>query len=103
MSGKPLDAPPVAAADSQSYELLRLWMAGDGTQEIVVRTVAELEPGHWGILLVDAAKHIALAHAHGGRGNATENFLQIIAAVIGEIQGPPDAGDSSAGGGMLVS
>jgi hypothetical protein len=95
MPGKPLDAPPVAASDAQSYELLRLWMAGDGTQEITVRTVNELEPGHWGILLVDAAKHIALAHAHGGRGDATQNYLEIIAAVIGEIQGPSEGDEDS--------
>jgi hypothetical protein len=103
MSGNPLDAPPVAKTDAQSYELMRLWMASDGTQQITVRTVADLEPGHWGILLVDAAKHIALAHAHGGRGNAAENYLEIIAAVIGELQGPGDETAGGGGGGQLVS
>ena len=100
MSGKPLEAPPVANTDAQSYELLRLWMASDGTQQITVRTVDDLEPGHWGILLVDAAKHIALAHAHGGRGSPAENYLEIIAAVIGELQGP---GNEEGSGGQLVS
>lgn len=55
---------PPAAADPQSVEILRVWDTPDGVQ--VTLNPRWDDPGGWGLLLVDIARHAANAYARQG-------------------------------------
>jgi hypothetical protein len=60
-----LDPPPIAEERDDSIEVLRVWAApGEGTQ-VALRTVWE-DPGAFGLLLVDIARHAANAYEAEG-------------------------------------
>src|SRR5437763_5506725 len=60
-----LEQPPIAQADSRAIEVLSVWAAPDGPQQFALRTNWN-DPGVWGLLLVDAARHVAKAYANEG-------------------------------------
>ena len=60
-----LEAPPIAQSETDAVEVLRVWAAAEGPQQVVLRTKWE-DPGAWGLLLVDVARHVALAYAAEG-------------------------------------
>ena len=68
-----LPIPPSALSDPQSQELLRAWRADDGLHVCLNIGVWDhlgegQEPRAWGIVLADAARHVADALAkHEGR------------------------------------
>lgn len=45
----------------QSSELLRVWTVSDGGNTFVLRPDILSDPAEWGLILVDVAKHAALA------------------------------------------
>lgn len=59
-----LDPPPLAKEDS-SFEVLRVWELPDGPQQLTLQTTWE-NPGAWGLLLVDIARHAAKAYEREG-------------------------------------
>ncbi|NIP60904.1 MAG: DUF5076 domain-containing protein [Gemmatimonadetes bacterium] len=60
-----LDAPPLAHDEPHAAEVLRIWSAPDGVQQLSLRTTWS-DPGAWGLLLVDIARHAARAYARHG-------------------------------------
>ena len=61
-----LDAPRLAAANPRSVEILRVWAAPDGPQDLTLRTNWS-DPAAWGLLLVDIAQHVSRAYAANGQ------------------------------------
>ncbi len=60
-----LKPPPVSAAHPDAVEVLRVWAVPDGPQQVTVKTEWN-DPGAWGLLLVDVARHAAQAYARNG-------------------------------------
>lgn len=61
---KELAIPPAAVAN-KCRELLRVW-AGDGNVHVALAAEVWEDPGAWGILLVDLARHVANAYEQRG-------------------------------------
>ena len=59
---KELDPPPLASADAAAEEVLRVWTSPTRPYQLTLHTHWD-DPGAWGILLVDVAKHAAQAYA----------------------------------------
>ncbi|HLW64441.1 MAG TPA: DUF5076 domain-containing protein [Gemmataceae bacterium] len=57
-----LPIPSAAEADAKGLELARIW-AAQRRQYVTIRTNVWKDPGAWGIMLVDFAKHVADAYA----------------------------------------
>jgi hypothetical protein len=95
MAARELIVPPPAASDPQSYEMLRLWMAGDGSQSLTIHADPGLDPAAWGIVLIDVARHAAHAYAQRGVGTVADNYARILAGLIAELQGPSGGPDTS--------
>lgn len=71
MSGKrELEKPPIADGDARAIEVLRVWAAPDSPQQLTLRTTWK-DPGAWGLLLVDIARHAANAYAKDGQDRIT--------------------------------
>jgi len=61
-----LDPPPIASQNLKSIEILRVWAAPGSPQQLTLRA-AWKDPGAWGLLLVDVARHAANAYAAEGK------------------------------------
>jgi hypothetical protein len=57
-----LSIPPDAAADERAVEIVRVWAAGDKHRFVLCTEVWD-DPGAWGLMLVDLARHAAKAYA----------------------------------------
>jgi len=55
-----LEPPPIANTNSQEVEVLRVWAAPGQPQQLTLRTTWK-DPGAWGLLLADIARHAANA------------------------------------------
>ena len=60
-----LEPPPVAQANADAVEVLRVWALPGNPQELTLRTTWK-DAGAWGLLLVDVARHAAQAYANEG-------------------------------------
>ena len=82
---KELPIPPVG---ERCRELVRVW-AGDGSVHVSLSPDVWDDPGPWGILLADLARH--LANAYAARGVAEEKTLaRIKSAFDAEWSTPTD-------------
>lgn len=61
-----LDPPPFAARNSEAVEVLRVWAAPGSPQQLTMRTCWK-DPGAWGLLLADVARHAAKAYQREGK------------------------------------
>ena len=61
-----LEPPRLATANPRSVEVLRVWAAADGAQDLTLRTNWK-DPAAWGLLLVDIAHHASRAYAATGQ------------------------------------
>jgi hypothetical protein len=61
-----LPIPGAAIGEEDACEVLRLW-ATRGKPRISIDTECCDDPGAWGIVLVDIARHIAVAHELSGK------------------------------------
>lgn len=61
-----LDVPPLANKNSAAVEVLRVWAAPGSPQQLTLRTTWS-DPGAWGLLIVDVARHAANAYKAEGR------------------------------------
>jgi hypothetical protein len=59
-----LDPPPIATQPN-AVEVLRVWARPQSPQQLTLRTCWK-DPGAWGLLLVDVARHAAQAYAREG-------------------------------------
>jgi len=62
-----LAVPASAVADPKGVEIARIWAAG-GKQVVTLRADIWKDPGAWGIMLVDLAKHVSNAYEQLGKG-----------------------------------
>jgi hypothetical protein len=85
-----LDVPPVARADPKALEVARVWVA-QGGQHVALRPDAWNDPGAWGILLVDLAKHVANAHYEASGRPPADTLRRIRAAFDAEWSNATDA------------
>ena len=70
MSGKRkhvnnLNTPPLSTTNPEAIEILRVWTAPGTLQQLTLRTFWK-DPGAWGLLLVDIARHASLAYQREG-------------------------------------
>ena len=63
---KELSPPPIAEDIPTAVEVLRVWAAPGNPQQLTLRTTWK-DPGAWGLLLVDVARHVAQAYESEGR------------------------------------
>jgi len=83
MEKGPLLIPPVAQHDHDAFEVARVWVA-QGEMHVAMRPDVWEDPGAWGILLVDLAKHIANAHYEQWGRKPPETLQRIRAAFDAE-------------------
>ena len=79
-------SPPQIAEATGAVEVLRVWCAPGEPQQLVLRTTWK-DPGAWGLLLVDAARHAAKAYAAEGMSEA-EALNRILQLFRAEIESP---------------
>lgn len=60
-----LEPPPLARSSSEAIEILRVWAAPGAPQQLALRTCWR-DPGAWGLMLVDVARHAAAAYEREG-------------------------------------
>lgn len=58
--------PPPTANNSEAVEVLRVWAAPGSPQQLTLRTRWK-DPGAWGLLLADVARHAAQAYQREGQ------------------------------------
>ena len=63
--GEELDPPPAATQRPDAIEILRVWAVPDEAQQLTLRPTWS-DPGAWGLMLVDVARHAAQAYAREG-------------------------------------
>ena len=80
-SNNELAKPPIAKEEG-AHEVLRVWSGQDLPQQYVVETIWD-DPGAWGLLLVDVARHVAKAYegSHGiNESDALDRIKQLLDA-----------------------
>ena len=82
-----LKEPPNAKRPG-AQEVLRVWAAPGQPQQLVLQ-VTWKEPGAWGLLLADIARHAAKAYASEGLSEA-ETFARIWQFAQAELSSPTD-------------
>ena len=87
-----LPIPPAAERDPDSWELLRAWVAEKGLHCSLKIGVYEsegiAEEKAWGIILADAAKHVADALSSQGLRSRNAALSAIRLAFENELDGP---------------
>ena len=87
-----LQPPPEAVQADDAHELLRAWIVGNGLQ--VSLQPGFDDPGTWGLLLVDIARHVCRAYAAEGQFDEAEAMERIRAMWMAEISSPTDMGET---------
>lgn len=83
-----LPIPSVALSAERSAEMLRVWIV-DGDQVVTLSPHLWSDPGSWGLMLVDIARHVAEAYKAQGRDPATV-LAKICEAMDAEWTNPTD-------------
>ena len=80
--------PPANAKNPSAVEVLRVWAEPGAAQQLVLQTTWK-DPGAWGLLLADVARHAAKAYAAEGLSEpqALDRMFQLFCA---EISTPTD-------------
>ena len=84
-----LVVPPEAHSDSNAAEVLRAWVV-HGDLHCSLKPTIWPEPGHWGILLADVARHVAAAFQQHSGLSPIESLARIRAAFDAELDDPTD-------------
>ena len=85
-----LAIPPAALTADDAFEVLRAWIAGDGLQ--VCMRMAFEDPGVWGQMLADIARHAARMYVREGGLTEAEAIDQIVEIWNAEMGDPTDPG-----------
>ena len=80
--------PPEAEVDANAGEVLRAWVSKGALYCSLKPTVWE-DPGSWGILLADVARHVASALQESGK-NPLDTLERIRRAFQVEMETPTD-------------
>ena len=80
--------PPPLASEPGAIEVLRVWAKPDSPQQLSLQTTWA-DPGTWGLVLADVARHAAKAYAEQGHSER-DAFDRIIALLKAELASPTD-------------
>lgn len=83
-----LPVPPDAEQADQAIEVFRGWIVDGGLQCSLFPTVWKKTPEVWGILLADAARHVADAIAKESGIGSSEIFSAIRNKLVAELEDP---------------
>ena len=83
-----LEKPPIAS-ERNAFEILRVWAGKDLPQQYSLHTTWD-DPGAWGLLLVDIARHTAKAYANLGDYSEREALERIRQLFDAEWESPTD-------------
>ena len=83
-----LDKPPVAR-EKRAAEILRVWSGDNLPQQYSLRTTWD-DPGAWGLLLVDIARHAAKAYSEAGAMTESAALSRIRELFDAEWSAPTD-------------
>ena len=81
-----LPPPDAAVDDARSFELLRLWFAREAPQA-VARAGLWPDPAAWGIVLAEAARHVAREYADETDADSTVALARVRAGFDAELGG----------------
>ncbi len=84
-----LIVPDAARRDSDSFEVLRVWVANQG-QHVSLRTGVWSDPAAWGIMLADLARHVANAYEKELGLDQLTTLSRIKAGLDAEFSSPTD-------------
>lgn len=84
-----LPVPPAAESASQAIELARVW-AVDGAQHVSLATGLWADPGAWGLMLVDLARHVARAYELTGKMSRVDALARVRQGFDAEWSVPTD-------------
>lgn len=87
-SNNELKKPPVSR-EKGALEILRVWGGKNLPQQYALNTTWD-DPGAWGLLLVDVARHAAKAYASTGSINEQEALSRIKQLLDAEWSSPTD-------------
>ena len=93
-SPKELAIPFAAHESGEASELLRAWIVDNGLHVSLTRGFDD--PGVWGVLLTDVARHVARIYETEGVCSQEQALDQIKAMLDAEWDGPTDAGTTQA-------
>lgn len=82
-------AKPPLAREKGAVEILRVWGGENLPQQCSLRTTWS-DPGVWGMLLVDVAKHAAKAYAQSGSTSERDALKRIMDLFDAEWESPTD-------------
>ena len=74
-----LPVPDEVTNATRSIEMARIWVA-DGRQVVTLNSNIWSDPGNWGIMLVDLARHVSKQYSQAG--HTEEDVLSRIRAVF---------------------
>ncbi len=83
-----LEKPPISR-EKDSYEILRVWGGPNLPQQYALNTVWD-DPGAWGLMLVDIARHAAKAYGGVGKISEQEALSRIKQLLEAEWDSPTD-------------
>jgi hypothetical protein len=86
---KELTIPEAARQDAASVEVLRVWIANH-RQHVSLQMGAWEDPGAWGILLADLARHVVNAYEQEQAVDSTDVLARIRALFDAELDSPTD-------------
>ena len=84
-----LEIPATVKGDPKAIEIARIW-AAHGQQHVHLRSGVWEDPGTWGVMLVDLARHVANAYEQDGRGDYFEVLARIHQLCDAEWDSPTD-------------
>lgn len=90
-----LPAPPDAAGDPESVEVLRAWIVRE-TLQCSLQADVFPDPGTWGAVFADVVRHVARAWQQQEDVPATETIERILKSFEEEMRSSPDEQEPSA-------
>jgi len=81
--------PPLAEADPNAIEVIRVWVA-KGSQHVSINPLVWKDPEAWGIVLADLAGHVANAYQQALGLDREQTMRKITDLLIAELKNPTD-------------
>lgn len=88
-SSDQLPIPVAAQNDSNSIEIIRVWIADNG-QHFTIRVGLWDDPAAWGLLLADLVRNIAKSYEQDSALNPETTITRICEAFSAEMESPTD-------------
>ena len=88
-ASKQLTIPNAALMDDKSLEIARLWVI-ENAAHVSLRVGIWEDPGTWGIMLADLARHVANAYAQDEGLDREETLGRIRTVLAAEMKSPTD-------------